>query len=62
MQSCLPAGYWPGRRLPADRLSTLGESKWLLRASLPVNTYPSPPTGGHQTGLGDLNPPVGGEG
>lgn len=34
---------------------SLGESKWLLRASLPVNTYPSPPTGGHQTGLGDLN-------
>jgi hypothetical protein len=34
---------------------SLGESKWLLRASLPINTYPSPPTGGHQTGLGDLN-------
>lgn len=34
---------------------SLGESKWLLRGSLPVNTYPSPPTGGHQTGIGDLN-------
>lgn len=34
---------------------TLGESQWLLRASLPLNTYPSPPTGGRQTGLGDMN-------
>lgn len=34
---------------------SLGESNWLLRASLPFNTYPSPPTGGHQTGMGDLN-------
>lgn len=34
---------------------SLGESNWLLRASLPVNTYPAPPTGGHQTGVGDLN-------
>ncbi|MGK7246236.1 hypothetical protein ACSPAH_13755 [Buttiauxella agrestis] len=25
---------------------SLGESQWLLRASLPINTYPSPPTGG----------------
>lgn len=34
---------------------TLGESNWLLRASLPVNTYPTAPSGGHQTGTGDLN-------
>lgn len=34
---------------------SLGESNWLLRASLPVNTYPAPPTGGHKTGVGDLN-------
>jgi len=34
---------------------SLGESSWLLRASLPMNTYPAAPTGGHQTGLGDLN-------
>lgn len=32
-----------------------GNSDWLLRASLPINTYPAPPTGGHQTGVGDLN-------
>lgn len=34
---------------------SLGDSNWLLRASLPVNTYPAPPTGGHQSGVGDLN-------
>ena len=34
---------------------SIGEAKWLMRASLPVNTYPVPPGLGHQTGLGDLN-------
>lgn len=34
---------------------SLGESHWLLRASLPINTYPAPPAGEHQTGLGDMN-------
>lgn len=34
---------------------SIGESNWLLRASLPFNIYPAPPTGAHQTGLGDLN-------
>ncbi len=34
---------------------SLGESKWLLRASLPVNTMPVAPTGGHHTAIGDLN-------
>ena len=34
---------------------SLGESNWLLRGSLPVNTYPTPPGGSHKTGLGDLN-------
>jgi hypothetical protein len=34
---------------------SLGDSHWLLRASLPFNTYPAPPTGGHTTGMGDLN-------
>jgi hypothetical protein len=34
---------------------SIGETKWLMRASLPVNTYPIPPTLDHQTGLGDLN-------
>jgi hypothetical protein len=34
---------------------SLGSTSWLLRASLPVNTFPVPPTYGHTTGLGDLN-------
>lgn len=34
---------------------SLGESRWLLRASLPVNTFPTPPNGAYKTGLGDLN-------
>ncbi|MCO5124310.1 MAG: hypothetical protein M9915_11275 [Rhizobacter sp.] len=33
----------------------LGPSNWLMRASLPVNTYPVGPSGGKETGLGDLN-------
>jgi len=28
---------------------------WLMRASLPVNSYPTPPDGGMETGLGDIN-------
>jgi len=32
-----------------------GESDWLMRASLPVNTYPTSPDLDHETGLGDLN-------
>ena len=31
------------------------KTKWLVRASLPVNTYPTPPDNSHETGLGDLN-------
>ncbi|MEP4079686.1 hypothetical protein [Haloferula sp.] len=34
---------------------SVGESLWLLRVSLPVNTFPTAPTGGHATGLGDIN-------
>jgi len=34
---------------------SLGESKWLLRASLPFNSYPVPPDGHYQSGLGDVN-------
>ncbi|WP_127956939.1 hypothetical protein [Serratia microhaemolytica] len=34
---------------------SLGESNWLLRASLPINTLPTPPNGGRKTGLGDIN-------
>jgi hypothetical protein len=33
----------------------LGRSKWLMRASLPFNSYPTPPDGDTETGLGDLN-------
>ena len=33
---------------------SIGESTWLMRASLPMNTFPSA-GGGHDTGLGDLN-------
>lgn len=34
---------------------SVGQSKWLLRASLPVNTFPSASNGDRQTGIGDLN-------
>ena len=34
---------------------SLGDSKWLLQASLPLNSYPTPPNGHTKTGLGDLN-------
>lgn len=33
----------------------LGSTNWLMRASLPVNTFPVPPGFGHQTGIGDMN-------
>lgn len=34
---------------------SIGESKWLMRASLPVMTNPELPGTEHQTGLGDFN-------
>jgi len=34
---------------------TLFGGKWLMRASLPLNSYPAPPDGGTETGLGDVN-------
>lgn len=34
---------------------SIAETDWLLRASLPFNTYPVGPSGGHQSGIGDLN-------
>ncbi|ALM54460.1 hypothetical protein AR456_01085 [Halomonas huangheensis] len=34
---------------------SLGESDWLLRASLPINTFPTAPSGHSETGLGDMN-------
>ena len=33
----------------------LGNSNWLLRASVPVNSFPSPPDLKTETGLGDIN-------
>lgn len=33
----------------------LGETNWLLRASLPVNSYPVGPSLSRENGLGDLN-------
>lgn len=33
----------------------IGGTKWIFRASLPVNTYPVAPDGGLTTGVGDLN-------
>ncbi len=33
----------------------LGESKWLMRASLPFNSFPTPPDGDSETGVGDFN-------
>jgi hypothetical protein len=34
---------------------SLGTTSWLMRASLPINTYPTPPALDNKTGLGDLN-------
>lgn len=34
---------------------SLGKTDWLMRASLPINTYPTPPDASHETGLGDFN-------
>jgi hypothetical protein len=34
---------------------SLGDTDWIMRASLPINTYPIPPGFGHKTGLGDFN-------
>ena len=33
----------------------LGETNWLMRASLPVNSYPVGPSNRRENGLGDLN-------
>ncbi len=34
---------------------SISDTDWLLRASLPINTYPTPPDGSKETGVGDLN-------
>ncbi len=34
---------------------SVADTSWLLRASLPINSYPTPPDGSRETGVGDLN-------
>ena len=34
---------------------SIASTQWLMRASLPLNTYPAPPDGSNETGLGDFN-------
>lgn len=34
---------------------SLGSTDWLMRASLPINSFPTPPNQDTETGLGDLN-------
>jgi hypothetical protein len=34
---------------------SLGDTHWLMRASLPINTSPVPPQWNYETGIGDLN-------
>ena len=34
---------------------TIGDSNWLMRASLPINTYPVNANNSHKTGVGDFN-------
>lgn len=34
---------------------SVAHTNWILRASLPLNTFPTPPDGDKETGLGDFN-------
>lgn len=34
---------------------SIAKTNWLMRASLPLNSYPAPPDDSHETGLGDFN-------
>ena len=34
---------------------SISKTNWLLRASLPINHFPTPPNGDKKTGLGDIN-------
>ena len=34
---------------------SLGDTHWIMRASLPINTFPVPPAQNNETGIGDLN-------
>ena len=33
---------------------SIGESNWLMHASLPVNSFPTPPDSSRETGIGDF--------
>lgn len=34
---------------------SVADTKWIVRASLPVNSFPTPPGGDKETGVGDFN-------
>ena len=34
---------------------SMGKTKWLMRATLPINSFPTLPDGSRETGIGDLN-------
>jgi len=34
---------------------SVAKTNWLMRASLPINSYSTPPDGDKETGIGDLN-------
>ncbi|MDS4030917.1 MAG: hypothetical protein RKO66_12700, partial [Candidatus Contendobacter sp.] len=34
---------------------SVSDTHWILRASLPVNTFPTTPEGDRETGIGDFN-------
>lgn len=34
---------------------SLGNTNWIARATLPINTFPAAPGGVHETGIGDFN-------
>lgn len=34
---------------------SISKSKWIMRASLPINTFPTPPDGDKKTGIGDVS-------
>jgi hypothetical protein len=34
---------------------SVSDTKWLMRASLPINTYPTTASGNYETGIGDFN-------
>lgn len=41
--------------LRAAKPFSIGNTNWIMRASLPTNTYPTLPNGDKETGIGDFN-------